>query len=1186
MTDKTPYKYQPLETPLHIRLMHLLPGKQGENIRMQISHVLLEKPANTAPKRLTLRQLRKTLPLNWEVVETWEGRFIFIHRVNEAAATTSMLTDEGSADRIRGMNPDIGYYTLSTWIHPNASMDPATYELPSLQDQANSKIVFEALSYAWGDQHFPATATVEDTAGKPIGSIKLGGNLATALEYLRYEQETRTLWVDAICINQNDEYEKSAQVLRMSSIYRDCSRVVIWLGPKEKDTEELFSSLARVGRKVEWTTSGFIMASPDSKGDEETWYHYKAPVPFSDDVWLAIATLSERPWFHRVWTVQEAVVANRFSIVQSSDLTISWPLFRRGTLGMMDKENMPSLRIRSLMKHFRSITTNPFGATLADIFKGYQFRRCLDPHDKVYGVLAVLPPSFVAAMKPDYKEPVEDLYKFTFLNNIRKIRRWEIRGCPRDPEAEGCPSWVPDLSRPDPVSRNAMDNLASGCSSLHFEYEAPSLLKVVGIRFDTIKTVSKETCKSGDDGKTVLRIIRSWEPQGDLNKPYPGGETFLDAFAATMIQDSRKDRRPATLYTFETIKSRFKTELLSTASDPISELDSRELMHIMIWNHCQARTMMETERGSIGLGCAFARPGDIICVLLGCDFPVLLRPLENDTWKYISECYVWDLESSKGLLGPLPSPWEIRIFHDPTDGARSYIRYLNTITSEMTEEDPRLGPLEGWQRISRWDLGRDLNGDDPFVCDFFKNVEDDTTTSYAAESSLERPPLGIYPRTIGLVLINKINVNAATADNQATATEDPSPLSKIPLGVLVRSVALTTVMANRWLLRPSLAFIAMVTQSNSALLNPDKNPVLNRILQWTIYNHFCAGNSIPEVSNTVQYIKNLGFHGIILGYSKDVVLDPNVELSQTGIEDYPIECYRMIDEWKKGNIETLNMIEAGDLLAVKVTGAGPIAVDALQAGRPMNEYLHAALNDICNETQKRGCQLWIDAEQQAMQPTLDDWTIVLMREHNHDGNALVYNTIQAYLKGARQNAQRHIQLAAQEGWTVGIKLVRGAYIENEIRSLIHDTKEDTDASYNDIADMLISQRIPNEAANLKFPDAALVLATHNAESAQKALNTHRRRIESGLPTVPMKCAQIMGMADELSCKLLQDYEQAVKDDRVTAETPRIYKCLPWGSVQECINYLYRRAVENRGAVERTQHMALAMRQELRRRILG
>jgi hypothetical protein len=134
-------------------------------------------------------------------------------------------------------------------------------------------------------------------------------------------------------------------------------------------------------------------------------------------------------------------------------------------------------------------------------------------------------------------------------------------------------------------------------------------LKVVGIRFDTIKTVSKETYKFGDDGQTVLRTIRSWEPQGDLNKPYPGGKTFLDAFAATMIQECRKDRRHDETYMFEEIKSRFKTELLSTASDPISKLDSRELMHFLIWGRGQARTMMTTDRGSIGLGCTFARPG-------------------------------------------------------------------------------------------------------------------------------------------------------------------------------------------------------------------------------------------------------------------------------------------------------------------------------------------------------------------------------------------------------------------------------------------------------------------------------------------------------------------------------------------------------------------------------------------------
>ncbi|KAM5386672.1 hypothetical protein ACJZ2D_000635 [Fusarium nematophilum] len=436
-------------------------------------------------------------------------------------------------------------------------------------------------------------------------------------------------------------------------------------------------------------------------------------------------------------------------------------------------------------------------------------------------------------------------------------------------------------------------------------------------------------------------------------------------------------------------------------------------------------------------------------------------------------------------------------------------------------------------------------------------------------------------------LITDAALKPAIKPAAGAAVEEPSPLSKLPTGVLLRSVALTTVMATSWLLRPSMAFLALITQSNSALLNPDRNPILNRILQWTIYDHFCAGNSIQDVSKTVKYIKKLGYHGIILGYSKEVVLDPNVELPQTGVEEYPPECYGVIDQWKKGNIETLEMIESGDLLAIKVTGAGPIAVDAMQAGRPMPRYLEDALDEICNETRKRGCQLWIDAEQQVLQNTLDGWAIALMRKHNRDGNALIYNTIQAYLKGARANAERHLTLAAQEGWTAGVKVVRGAYIENEVRSLIHDTKQDTDRSYDDIADMFISRRLPKGSQPmLRFPSAALVLATHNAESAEKALRTHRQRVSAGLPTVPMKCAQIMGMADELSCKLLQDYERNVSQDTVTAETPRIFKCLPWGSVQECLGYLYRRAVENRGAVERTQHMARAMRQELWRRMFG
>lgn len=253
----------------------------------------------------------------------------------------------------------------------------------------------------------------------------------------------------------------------------------------------------------------------------------------------------------------------------------------------------------------------------------------------------------------------------------------------------------------------------------------------------------------------------------------------------------------------------------------------------------------------------------------------------------------------------------------------------------------------------------------------------------------------------------------------------------------------------------------------------------------------------------------------------------------------------------------------------------------------MPKAVSDAMDEICEETMKQGSRLWIDAEQQALQPALDDWTIELMRKYNRTEKPLVYNTIQAYLKGSKANADRHIKLAAEEGWTVAVKLVRGAYIEHEVRELIHDTKEDTDRSYDLIADAFISQNMPAELSHLEFPKSALFLATHNAASAKKAVSSYCLRVTGGLPTTQtLECGQIMGMADELSCLLLQAHETSIRVGSGSSEAPGVFKCLTWGSVAECLGYLHRRAVENRGAVERTQHMVAALKKELRRRMFG
>lgn len=248
-----------------------------------------------------------------------------------------------------------------------------------------------------------------------------------------------------------------------------------------------------------------------------------------------------------------------------------------------------------------------------------------------------------------------------------------------------------------------------------------------------------------------------------------------------------------------------------------------------------------------------------------------------------------------------------------------------------------------------------------------------------------------------------------------------------------------------------------------------------------------------------------------------------------------------------------------------------------------------ALTEICSAAQAKGSRVWFDAEQTSLQPGVDEWALEVMRKWNRDGQALVYNTIQAYLKDSSANADRHITLAAQQGWTVAIKLVRGAYIEHEPRHLIHDTKADTDACYDAIADRLLRQKLPAGAAEqgLKFPHAALFLATHNAPSTQVACETHRERLLAGEPTCTLECGQLVGMADELGCELIDNYEQGVKQAAVaTSSVPKAFKYLTWGTVGECMGYLHRRAIENSGAVEASKHMVTSLRAELRRRIFG
>lgn len=225
----------------------------------------------------------------------------------------------------------------------------------------------------------------------------------------------------------------------------------------------------------------------------------------------------------------------------------------------------------------------------------------------------------------------------------------------------------------------------------------------------------------------------------------------------------------------------------------------------------------------------------------------------------------------------------------------------------------------------------------------------------------------------------------------------------------------------------------------------------------------------------------------------------------------------------------------------------------------------------------RSIKVIVDAESQHFQKGIANVTLDLMCRFNVDGTAVVYNTYQAYLKKTPQVLAEHLEFANQQKFTLGLKLVRGAYILSDDRSLIHDTKQDTDDAYNDIAIGALKRHIGEYGGLKPFPAVNLFLASHNKSSVIGAHRLHQDRIKKNLPTVPISFGQLHGMSDEVSFSLLSE-----KD--VNQISPEVFKCSTWGSMSECLAYLLRRAIENRDAIGRTTKEYEALKSEAWRRI--
>lgn len=393
---------------------------------------------------------------------------------------------------------------------------------------------------------------------------------------------------------------------------------------------------------------------------------------------------------------------------------------------------------------------------------------------------------------------------------------------------------------------------------------------------------------------------------------------------------------------------------------------------------------------------------------------------------------------------------------------------------------------------------------------------------------------------------------------------------------------------------PSLRLLSFVAHSPSAFFNPDRNPFLHWILKKTFYAQFCAGETSKEVQHTVKGLKEMGYKGVILAYGKEIVLakGEHVPISTIPSEMQAIE--RDVQEWKEGTLKTVNMAEEGDFTALKFSGAGRDAMRQLAAEVPLSKAIEEATAEICELAKSRGVRLLFDAEQDAVQRGIDACTLRFQERYNTatPGQAVVYGTYQAYLRSTPATLASHLAIAQKQGFTLGVKLVRGAYMASDPRELFWSKKEETDRAYDGITEALIGRQWNNmlEPSSADFkgrvPAAAFVLASHNHASVKKALSIRKGQREKGEPRIDMAYGQLMGMADEVSCELVMAAKAAgvITSETKNGSGPKAYKYLVWGSVGECLKYLVRRAEENRDAVIRAKSTRMALRSELARRI--
>ncbi|KAL9607137.1 MAG: hypothetical protein Q9167_007922, partial [Letrouitia subvulpina] len=310
-----------------------------------------------------------------------------------------------------------------------------------LEPRSGNKPIYEALSYTWGEAKEMHVIFVNNQP------FPVTPNLFVALKYLRKAEESRILWIDAICIDQNSLLEKTHQVGMMRDIYRGASQVLIWLGESDKDIRKAINFLEQ--RKI------FQLLTREEL----------------DPFLPGLAKIFNQPWWSRIWVVQEVLVATKPPLLGCGRRWLSWEdvetgmtnLKRHQTTGEVAEgsfENHMAFNDLGLMTsenfsnghHYRG-SRNPWAMrrkwwSLEDLLTATCNRNTTQPHDKVFSLLGLTLDSVLAEVPIDYDQPYNTTYQMAMSHVLRSNMGFLVHAMHRR-KADGVPSWCVDFLTPD-----------------------------------------------------------------------------------------------------------------------------------------------------------------------------------------------------------------------------------------------------------------------------------------------------------------------------------------------------------------------------------------------------------------------------------------------------------------------------------------------------------------------------------------------------------------------------------------------------------------------------------------------------------------------------------------------------------------------------------------------------------------